>query len=42
MNDVKREAERREIELIVLPTAEAIEALGEQAADTNAILHATC
>jgi hypothetical protein len=27
MDDVKREAERREIEFLILPTAEAIEAL---------------
>jgi hypothetical protein len=36
------EAERRGVELIVLPTSEAIELLRSGAADTNAILHVTC
>jgi hypothetical protein len=42
MDDVKREAERREIELLVLPTAEAIEVLRKNRKGTNAILHVTC
>jgi hypothetical protein len=42
MEDVKREAERRKIELLVLPTTEAIEALKQATKDTNAILHVTC
>jgi hypothetical protein len=42
MKDVKLEAERRGIELLVFPTAEAIEALKRDMADTNAILHVTC
>jgi hypothetical protein len=42
MEDVKLEAERRKVELIVLPTAEAIEALKRDTKDTNAILHVTC
>src|SRR5690242_1326067 len=42
MDQVKREAERRKIELAVLPTAEAIELLNQQPAATNAILHITC
>ena len=42
MKDVKREAEERKIELFVLPTAQAIEALNEDIDDTNAILHITC
>ena len=42
MNDVKREAERRKIELLVLPTTDAIEALKEHPQETNAILHVTC
>jgi len=42
MREVRLEAERRKIELLVLPTAEAIKALGEGAKETNAILHVTC
>jgi hypothetical protein len=42
MDDVKREAIRRKVELIVLPTAEAIETLNRHPDDTNAILHLTC
>ena len=42
MDDVKREAERRNIELVIVPTARAIELLQGQPPDTNAILHVTC
>jgi hypothetical protein len=42
MDDVKREAARRKIELIILPTAKAIRALREASKKTNAILHVTC
>lgn len=42
MDEVKREAERRHIDLLVLPTAEAIETLNANPAHTNAILHVTC
>jgi len=42
MEQVKLEAERRKIELIIVPTARAIELLKQQSADTNAILHVTC
>jgi len=42
MKDVKREAEKRRIELSVLPTAEAIKMLNEEIDNTNAILHVTC
>ena len=42
MKEVKLEAERRKIELLILPTAKAIEALKQEAAETNAILHVTC
>ena len=42
MKEVKREAERRDIELLVLPTIQAIEALNQNTAKTNAILHVTC
>lgn len=39
MEDVKRDAARRKIELLVLPTTKAIEALKENPKETNAILH---
>jgi hypothetical protein len=42
MREVRDEARRREVDLVVLPTTEAIGALAEAAADTNAILHLTC
>ena len=42
MDDVKREAKRRKIELLVLPTTDAIEALKKHPNETNAILHVTC
>ena len=42
MQQVRDEARRRKIELVVLPTAEAIGALTKATADTNAILHLTC
>jgi hypothetical protein len=42
MDEVKREADRREIELVILPTVDAIKTLQENLAETNAILHVTC
>jgi len=42
MDEVKREAERREVELVILPTVEAIKTLQENPKQTNAILHVTC
>jgi hypothetical protein len=42
MEEVKLEAERRKVELVLLPTTEAIEALRRATRDTNAILHVTC
>src|SRR5688572_19500783 len=42
MEQVQREAQRREIELVIVPTARAIELLEQEARDTNAILHVTC
>jgi len=42
MQEVRREAERRKIKLLVLPTIEAIELLNQNPKDTNAILHVTC
>lgn len=42
MKEVKQEAKRRRIKLLVLPTAQAIQALEENPDETNAILHVTC
>ena len=42
MSEVMREAKRRKVELLILPTAKAIELLNKQPEDTNAILHVTC
>jgi hypothetical protein len=42
MDEVKKEAKRRHVQLVVLPTAEAIEKLRRNQQDTNAILHVTC
>jgi hypothetical protein len=41
MKEVKREAERRRVELVVVPTSEAIRLL-EKEPTANAILHLTC
>jgi hypothetical protein len=42
MDEVKKEAKRRHVELLILPTVEAIEELRKDPQDTNAILHVTC
>ena len=42
MDDVKREAKDRRVELVVLPTAEAIKVLQKHPKKTNAVLHVTC
>jgi hypothetical protein len=42
MDEVRREAGHRNVELLILPTASAIEALRAEPEDTNAILHVTC
>ncbi len=42
MEEVKREAKRRKIKLLILPTTEAIELLKGNPKETNAILHVTC
>jgi hypothetical protein len=42
MQQVRGEARRRKVDLVVLPTADAIGALTKATADTNAILHLTC
>jgi hypothetical protein len=41
MDEVKHEAKRRRIKLLVLPTAEAIEELKKDTKEINAILHVT-
>ena len=42
MKEVYREAERRGVKILELPTAEAIEVLNKNSRHTNAILHLTC
>jgi len=42
MEEVKKEAKRRHVALLVLPTTEAIEELRKNPRDANAILHVTC
>ena len=42
MDEVRVEARRRKVDLLILPTDEAIEALAKRAGETNAILHVTC
>ena len=42
MEDVKREAKRRRIKLLILPTVQAIELLERDSKKTNAVLHVTC
>jgi hypothetical protein len=42
MKEVKLEAKRRNVKLLILPTPEAVEALNEKADRINAILHITC
>jgi len=40
--ELRREAERRDVELLALPTADAIALLERNPEDTNAVLHVTC
>ena len=42
MKQVREEARRRKVDLVVLPTAEAIGVLTGTTKDTNAIVHPTC
>jgi hypothetical protein len=42
MEDVAEEAKRRGVQLVVLPTSQALEELGRARKDTNAVLHVTC
>jgi hypothetical protein len=42
MEEVKQVAAQRKVELVIVPTAEAIETLNQDREKTNAILHVTC
>ena len=42
MDEVRSEASKRGVELVVLPTAQAIEVLNSRSEETNAVLHITC
>ena len=42
MDEMKIEAKRRKIDLVILPTVEAIEELSENPRKTNTIIHVTC
>lgn len=43
MEAVKRKAEKRGVELIILPTPKALERLNKESTDdTNAVIHVTC
>jgi len=42
MDEVIREAERRGVEVVALPTMEALDLLRDSPAHTNAVLHVTC
>ena len=42
MDEVRREAKRRKIELVMLPTRDAMKVLNKNPEETNAILHVTC
>ena len=42
MKDVCEQACSREVDLVIVPTAQAISVLAKTTKDTNAILHLTC
>ena len=42
MQEVEVEAKRRKVELLILPTAKAVEALNRASGKAKAILHVTC
>jgi hypothetical protein len=42
MEEVKQVAAQRKVELVIVPTAKAIETLNQDPEKTNAILHVTC
>jgi hypothetical protein len=42
MEEIEEEARRRKVDLVIVPTAKAIELLTESMEETNAVLHVTC
>lgn len=42
MDEVRSEASKRGVKLVVVPTAQAIEVLNSRSEETNAVLHITC
>jgi len=42
MEELKREAKGRKIELLILPTVRAIDILERDSTETSAVLHVTC
>jgi hypothetical protein len=42
MEEVKQEARRRNVELLILPITKAIRALQKEAKGANGVLHVTC
>ena len=40
--EVRLEADRRKVELVIVPTAQAIETLKHDTEGTNAVMHVTC
>jgi len=42
MQELEVEAKRRKVELLILPTAKAVEALNRASGKAKAILHVTC
>jgi hypothetical protein len=42
MKDVREQARRRDVDLVIVPIAQAISVLAKTTKDTNAILHLTC
>jgi hypothetical protein len=42
MKEVHQQARRRQIDLVIVPTAQAITVLAKITKGTNAILHLTC
>jgi hypothetical protein len=42
MKEVRDQARRRGVDLVIVPTAQAITVLAKTTRDTNAILHLTC
>jgi hypothetical protein len=42
MREVEEEARRRNVDLLIAPTGDAIETLNDSTMSTNAVLHVTC